>query len=119
MPACFEARLLDLGGQPEYRVLEIDLEVVAQILAALWSVAPAGPASRSEQVAKAEELAQDIAEIGELIRIEPAASGPLHRLMPEAVVGGSLLRIAQDAMRSSAASLKRSSAALSSGFRSG
>ena len=49
MFAGFEARRQDLRRHPEDRVFEIDFQVVAQILAALRSVAPALAAA--EQVA--------------------------------------------------------------------
>ena len=95
VPAGFQPRRLNLGRQPEYGVFEVDLQVVTQILAALRTVAPPSPRLSAKQVAEAEELAQDVAEIGELIGIESAA-GSLHCLMPKAVVGGPLLRIAED-----------------------
>src|SRR6185503_2390410 len=95
MLAGFEARRLDFGGHPEDGIFEIDLQVVTQVFAPLRSVAPPSAAS-AKQVAQAEKLAEDVAEVGELIRID--AAGALHGLVPESIVGGALLRIAEHAV---------------------
>ena len=53
----------------------------------------------AEEVAEAEEIAQDVAEIGEGFGVEAGrTAGALHAGMAEAIVSGALLRIAQDAI---------------------
>ena len=59
---------LDLGRLAERGVLEAQFEVVAQIGAALNPAAAAR--SAAEEIAKAEDIAQNIAEIGEHAGIE-------------------------------------------------
>ena len=98
--AALHARHLDLGAHAEHRVFEADLQVVADVFAALRARAPAPPPPPAEQVAEAEEIAQDVAEIGERFGVEAAGRRrALHARVAEAVVGGALLRIAQDAVR--------------------
>ena len=66
---------------PRRRFLERDLEVVAQVGAALRSAAPAAAA---EQIAEAEHVAEDVgevAELGEHRRVEPGAA-PAAELTP-------------------------------------
>ena len=95
--ASFHARRLDLGGHAEDRVLETDLQVVAQIFAALRPVAAAaGPAA--EQIAESEEIAQNIAEVRERVGVEALRRRILQAGMAVAIVGGALLRVAQDAV---------------------
>ena len=65
-------RDLDAGLHPLGRFVERDLEVVAQIGAALR---PAAPSAAAEEIAEAEDVAQaaeDVAEVGEDRRVEPA-----------------------------------------------
>ena len=98
--AAFHARHLDFGAHAEHGVLEADFEIVADVFAALraGALAAAAPAA-SEQVAEAEEIAEDVAEIGEGFGIEAAGPpAPCTPGMAEAIVGGALLRIAQDAI---------------------
>ena len=59
------------GLQAANRVFQVDLEVVADVVA-LLRLRPARP-PRAEQVAEAEEVAENIAEIGERRRIEAGA----------------------------------------------
>ena len=51
----------------------------------------------AEHVAKAEKVAQDIAEIGERGLVEALCDRAVYGLVAIAVVGGALLRIAQHA----------------------
>src|SRR5205814_3899830 len=80
--------------------LEADLEVVAEIGAALRSAAPA-PA---EEIAEAEHVAEnvgEVAELGEDGRIEPgaAAGGRAHARMAEAIVGRTFVRVREHRVR--------------------
>lgn len=56
------------------------------------------PTAATEQVAESEEIAKDIAEIGKRVGVEARLRGALQTLVPETVVGGPFLRIAQDAV---------------------
>src|SRR5205085_2234520 len=97
-PALFERGHLDFRADAEDRVLEVDLEIVADILAALRAIAPA-LASAAEQIPEPEKVAQNVRKIGERIGIETAAGCRAQPLMTEAIIGGTLLRIAQHAVR--------------------
>src|SRR5262249_37442782 len=79
--ARLQTRNLDFRGHSENRVLKIDLEIIAEVFAALCAAAPARAAS--EQIAQTEELTNDVAEIGECVRIESPA---LYTLMAEPVI---------------------------------
>ena len=69
--AALHARHLDFGAHAEHGVLEADLQIVADVLAALRASALAAAAAGvAEQVAEAEEVAQDVAEIGEGLGVE-------------------------------------------------
>src|SRR6185436_2097567 len=57
---------------PEHGLHELELEVVAEVVAARGARASASSAAIAEEIAEAEEVAEDVAEVGELIRIEPA-----------------------------------------------
>src|ERR1019366_2067017 len=98
--AALHARHLDFSAHAEHGVLEAEFQIVAHILAALRAGAFAPPAAGiAEEVAEAEEIAQDIAEIGKGFGIVTGGTaGALHARMAEAIVGGALLRIAQDAI---------------------
>src|SRR5262245_24679101 len=89
-------RRLDAGG----RFFERDLEVVAQVRAALRASAPA---SRSEDVAEPEDVAQareDVREVGEDGRIETRpGSGPRDAGVTETVVEAPFLAIGQHGVR--------------------
>src|SRR6185503_16889547 len=81
------------------RFLEADLEVVAQIGAALR---PAAAASAAEEVAEAEHVAEDVgevAEFGEDRRVEAAAGRLADAGVPEAIVEAALLRVGEDGVR--------------------
>src|SRR5262249_12659074 len=76
-----------------------DLEVVAQIRAPLR---PAATPAAAEDVAEAEqvaEIAEDVLEAGERVRIEAARADAADARMPEAVVQRSLLGIRDDRVR--------------------
>ena len=88
---------LNFGGEAEHSFFEGDLEIVADVFAALG--AGAAPAAASEQIAETEEIAQNIAEIGEGVGVElRATGGALQAGVAKAVVGRPLLRIAQHAV---------------------
>src|SRR5262245_42689607 len=90
------ARNLDGRLGPGERLLEGDLEVVAQIRAPLRSTATAASA---EDVAEAEQIAEipeDVLEARERVGIEPARADAAHARMPEAIVHRSLLGIRDD-----------------------
>src|SRR5262249_57928366 len=84
------ARDLDVGLRAEGRLLEGQLEVVAEVGAAAGP-APAAP----EEVAEAKEVAEDVAEVREDRGVEAAAPEPG---VPEAVVALALLGVAEDAV---------------------
>src|SRR6185503_16244013 len=77
--------------------LERDLEVVAQIGAALRPAAP--PAAAAEHLAEAEEIAEvaeDVFEPGERIRIESARAGAADAGVAETIVGRPLVGVGDD-----------------------
>ncbi len=91
--AGFVPRNLDAGLDALGRLLELDLEVVAKIGAALRTgAAPA--AAKSENVA---EAAEDVLEAGELRGIEALRAA--HAGVSEAVVARALVAVAQDRVR--------------------
>ena len=95
--ARFVPRNLDGGRGALGRFIERDLEVVAEIAAALRSAAPL-PA---KQVAKTEHVAEDVAEV-ELVedrRIEAAARSGLDARVAEAIVLAALVRVGEDGVR--------------------
>src|ERR1017187_8814992 len=97
--AALHARHLDFRAHAEHGVLKAQFQIVAHVLAALRARALASAAGIAEKVAEAEEIAQDVAEIGEGFRIVAGrAAGALHAGMAETIVGGALLRIAQHAI---------------------
>ena len=71
---CSTVRHLDFRADAEDGVLEADFQIVADVFAALRPVAPP-LAAAPEQVAEAEEIAENIREIRERVGIEPAAAG--------------------------------------------
>ena len=91
--AALEARDVERLFVSERRLLESDLEVVAQVGSGRRS--PGAPPRAAEQVAEAEEVAQDVAEIGEDRGIEPAGAAR-HPLVAEAVVARPLVGIRED-----------------------
>src|SRR5438034_319070 len=96
MLARLGARHLDLGGHAEDRLFELNLGIVADILAALRPGAPPRAARRAEQIAEAEKVTQNVAEV-EIVGVE-ALRRALHALMPVAVVCRALLGVAQNAI---------------------
>ncbi len=77
----------------------IDSEIVAEIFAALGLAAAArSGAGAAEQIAQTEQVAQNIAEIGEGGGIEALAAHALQSAVAIAVIGGAFLRIAQNAI---------------------
>ena len=102
------------------RFFERDLEVVAEIGAALRAAAPSAAA---EQIAEAEHVAEDVGEVAELVedrRIEARATAgrAAHARVAEAVVGGALLGVGEHAVRFGGF-LELLFGALSPGLRSG
>ncbi len=95
--AGFLARDLDRRLGAFRRFLERDLEVVAEVGAALRSAAPA---TAAEEIAEPEHAAENVREVAELAedrRIEAgAARGGFHAGMTEAVVEAALLGIGQN-----------------------
>jgi hypothetical protein len=79
------------------RLFEGDLEVVAQIGAALRTAAAARAA---EQIAEPEHVAEDVGEVAELLEhggIEPAAlAGARHGGVAEPIVGAAFLGIRRE-----------------------
>src|SRR5262249_3726516 len=87
------ARHADLGGASRERFLQRDLEIVAQVAAAV--LAPSLLAAAAEL---AEQVLEDVAEGGreiERIALRPSAA-LLEGGMAEAVIGGALLLVLQD-----------------------
>ena len=84
-------RNLDVGLDALRRLLELDLEVVAKIGAALRAGASAA-AAKAENVA---EAAEDVLEAGELRRIE-ALRAAADAGVTEAVVARALVAVAED-----------------------
>ena len=100
--AVFLPRNLNGGFGAARRFLEADLEVVAQVGAALRPAAPA--AAAAEQIAEAEHVAEDVgevAELGEDRRIEPGAAArrDADAGVAEAIVEAALLCVGEDRVR--------------------
>src|SRR5579883_1349068 len=92
MMTLLHARNLDIGRQAAHGIFKSDLQIVAEILAALRAVA-ALRAPAPEEVAETEYVAENVAQVG---KTGVEAAGPGGRgdaLMAEAVIGGALLRI--------------------------
>ena len=82
------------GSGTENRLFELQGDIGAQIRATL-SPRPATPCAASEEIAEAEQVTEDIAEITEDdvgIEAEPATCGA-DAGVPKAIVLGALLRI--------------------------
>jgi hypothetical protein len=94
--AGLQSRDLQIGRQPAHGIFKADLQVIAQIFTALDS-RPA-PLPAPEQIAKPEEISQDVPEIGKCGFVEAGTRRSVHGLMSVAVVGRALLRIAEDAV---------------------
>ena len=90
-------RDFDLGCGTKCGFFKRHIQVVSKIGAALSS-RPAAP-SASEEIAEAENVAENIAEVGKDIRIETAEPGSgsgSYACVSETVVARTLLRIAQN-----------------------
>ena len=96
--AGIRARHLQVGREAPQHVLKTDFEIITKVLPALYAAAPAPAAATTKQVAEPEEIAENIAEIREGVRID-AARGALQSLKTVAIVSGAFLRIAQNAIR--------------------
>ncbi len=99
--ALFQARNLNVDRDATHGVFEIDLQVVADIVAALRARAAllTSAAGASEDVAESENVTEDVGQVGEARRrIETVAGRCGHAFMAEAIVGGALLGVAQDAV---------------------
>src|SRR3954470_11443434 len=94
--AGFFARDLDRRLGPGERLLERDLEVVAQIRSALRAAAAAPPPEHVTEPEEVAEVAEDVLEAGERIRIEAARPGAAHPGMPVTIVERALLGIGHD-----------------------
>src|SRR5579883_1023006 len=82
----------------EYRFFEIEIDILAQIRTALCARAPAPTAASAKEIAKAEQVAEDIAEILEDHGVEihsTTTCGRSYACMTVAVIGSTLLRIGQ------------------------
>ena len=96
--ASLHARDLDLGGQAEHRLFEGDFQIVADVFAALRAVATraaASPPNRSPKPKKSPRMSPKSAKVSGL---KPWLAGALHAGMAVAIVGGALLRVAQNAV---------------------
>src|SRR5262249_31178294 len=94
--ALLDRGYLDFRADAEDRILEADFQIVADVFAALRAVAPL-PAATAK-IGESEDIAQDIREMGEGARIEPAVRRRTQALVAESVIGSALLRIAQHAI---------------------
>ena len=97
------ARDLDRGFRALRGLLERDLEVVAEVRAALRAAAPPAAAG-AEQVAETEHVAEDVGEVAELRedrRVESGrpAAGAGDAGMAEAIIRGALLGVGEDGVR--------------------
>jgi hypothetical protein len=90
----------DLLLHPEDRIFKGDGQVLANVVAALCPAAPpaAAASATSEQVAEAEHLSEQIAEVHLLEAASALSAAPAvgEGVMAEAVVGGALLLVAQN-----------------------
>jgi hypothetical protein len=97
-PAFFKTRHLNIGAEAAHGIFESDFEVVTQILSTLRAIA-ALARSAAEHIGEAENIAQDVAKIGEPRAVESAARRRGNTLVPEAIISRALLRITQHAIR--------------------
>ena len=97
LAAGFVARNFDLFGGAEDSFFERQFQVVSEIGAALRATTtPAAP----EDVSEAEDIAEDVAEIGEHVRIKTAKAGACtHARVAESVIVCPFLRVTQDRVR--------------------
>jgi hypothetical protein len=92
------AGYLDLHLGSEDGVFEVDGQVVAQVGSAVGLLASPAPGGGAEHVAESEEITQNVAEIGEDVRIEAAETASADSRVAETIVLLPLGRIAQDAV---------------------
>ncbi len=112
-----QGRHADLDRGAGHRLLQRQLQVVAQIGAAVHPRATAAAAA-AEDVA--EHIAEDVAEAGAAETARAARAGALiHAGMSELIVGRPLLRIGQDLVGLLGLLELRFGIRLSPGFRSG
>ena len=90
--AAFPARDFDFGVEPGRRFLKRNFHVVSQVRAPFGAAAAAAPLS--EDVAKTEEVPEDVLEVGE-DRRGKVRRGGTHPRVPETVVDGALLRVGE------------------------
>src|SRR6185503_1924887 len=90
------ARDLDRRLGAGERLLERDLEVVAQVRSALRSAATAAAAEHVAEAEEIAEVAEDVLEAGERVRIETARAGAADAGVAVAVVERPLLRVGDD-----------------------
>jgi len=87
-------RNLDFLGDAEGSLFEREFEVVSEVRSALNTCAAA---SAAEEITEPEDIAQNVAEIGEDVRIETTrARCPAYTCMAEPVVVCPLLSITQN-----------------------
>jgi hypothetical protein len=79
----------------EHRLFEVERQVITKVVAAGGAIAAF--AAAAEEVAEAEQVAEDVAEVGELIRVEPAHAGCAS--VAVTVVAGPLLLVGEHAVR--------------------
>ena len=75
-PALFHARNLDVDGQAAHRIFETDLQVVAQVFAALGTRPALLARSGIEHVAEPEHVVQDVAQVGNPLASKPPPAAP-------------------------------------------
>ena len=91
------ARNFDLFRDAEHSFIECQIQVVPEVGAALRATTTA---TASKDVSESEDIAQDVAEIGEHIRIKTAEAGTCtHAGVAEPVIVYSFLRVTQDRVR--------------------
>src|SRR5215471_9500084 len=96
--AFLQARNLDIRVHAAHGIFERNLQIVADVVASLGAVSPLA-GSAAEYIAEAENVAENVAEIGKSVGVEPAARDCRDALMAIAVISRPLLRIAQNAVR--------------------
>ena len=98
--ACFVAANSNFRFGSEVRFFEFQREILAEVGPALYAIATASTAS-TEDVAEAEELAEDVAEILEYSWIESCAlrSGAAQAGVTEPVVDSTLFGVGEDGIR--------------------
>src|SRR5207237_1077272 len=80
-------------------VEEVDFQIEPEILAPLCPAPPLPPATAAKNIAEPKEVAQNVAEIREGLRIKALTAGILQSGMAKTIVCRPLLRIAEHARR--------------------